>query len=168
MGAFDDYVDSAEAVDEIPTSSNPEDGAYKFLTDKVWVYEFPEDHAKNPGQTAYVWDLLITEADNEAMLGRHFSVWLRKPNVALQGKDKAATFASILKSNMLRFGIPEGVLATFDFEDEDHIETVLNREGYGVLKTKNGFQNLVSYELDEDAGDAGPASEEHIAELPAW
>lgn len=150
MGLFDKL---GTPVEDIPTSYEIKDGGYQFQIEDMTVKVFDDDHATMPGQTAIMVKLMIIDGDNETEIGKTFTDFLRIPDPDLQGKT-AAFYASNLKAHLLQFGVPEGVLEDFDPEDEDHKALIVGAVGTGSLKTNNkGFQNLSSFERDDDTSE---------------
>lgn len=150
MGLFDGIQ---TAVEDIQTGVRIKPGPYEFqLTDATYL-EFDEAHEKMPNQAAVVFELTVIGGDEESEIGKKYSAFCRIPNEEEQG-EKSAMFASILKQNMLQFGIPESKLATWNPEDQDDLDAVIGITGVGTIKVnkKNSdFDNLYGFKITEES-----------------
>jgi len=152
MGMFSGI---ATPVDEIQTGQRIKPGAYEFQLTDVTFLEFDESHDSMPNQAAVIFELTVVGGDIESEIGKKYTAFCRLPNEAEQGKDKSEMFGSILKQNMLQFGIPESKLESWDAEDPDDVDAILGLTGVGVIKVnkKNkDYDNLYNFKLVEESG----------------
>lgn len=150
MGLFDNI---STAVEDIQTGVRIKPGPYEFQMSDVTYLEFGDDHEKMPNQSAVVFKLTVIDGE-ESEIGKDYSAFCRIPNEEEQG-DKAAMFASILKQNMLQFGIPESKLGSWNPEDQDDLDALIGITGTGTIKVnkKNSdFDNLYNFKLTEESG----------------
>lgn len=152
MGAFSGL---STPVAEIQTGVRVKPGAYDFQQTDVTFLEFDSDHDSMPNQSAIIFELTVIDGDLESEIGKKYTAFCRLPNEEEQGKEKAEMFGSILKQNMLQFGIPESKLEDWDPENPDDIDAIIGLTGHGVIrinKKNKDFDNLYKYELTEESG----------------
>ena len=148
MGLFDGYDGS---VEDIQVGYNVPPGTYEWEITNVTKLEFEADHAKMPGQEAIVVELTVV--DDSPQAGMTYDVFLRIPNLEAQGEKLTKVFASILKGNLIWFGVPESQLNTWDPETE--ADNIIGLRGVGTLKTskKNAeYVNLSNFKLSNESG----------------
>jgi len=141
------------AVEDIQTGVRIKPGPYEFQMTDVTFLEFGDDHEKMPGQAAVVFELTVIDGE-PTEIGKKYSAFCRIPDAEKQG-DKADMFASILKQNMLQFGIPESKLGDWNPEDQDDLDAVIGITGTGTIKVnkKNAdFDNLYGFKITEESG----------------
>lgn len=152
MGMFSKL---ATPVDEIQTGVRIKPGPYEFQLSDVTHLEFDESHETMPNQEAVIFELTVVGGDLESEIGKKYTAFCRYPNEDEQGSDKAEMFGSILKQNMLQFGIPESKLEDWDPENPDDVDAILGLTGAGVIKVnkKNAdYDNLYNFKLLEESG----------------
>jgi len=165
MGLFDKI---STPVDEIQVGSRVKPGAYEFQQSDVTYLEFDENHEKMPNQAAIIFELTVTDGDNPSEIGKKYTAFCRIPNEEEQTKEQFEMFASILKQNMLQFGIPESKLESWDPEDPDDVDAIIGLIGRGriaVNKKNKDFDNLYNYTLIEESGASDSSIETNVG---AW
>ena len=138
-------------VEDIQVGYNVPPGTYEFEITNVTKLDFDSDHAKMANQTAIVIELTVV--DDSPQSGMTYDVFLRLPNLAEQGEKLCKVFASILKGNLIWFGVPESQLNTWDPETE--ADNIIGLRGLGTLKTskKNAeYVNLSNFKLSQESG----------------
>lgn len=154
-GLFGDIETDVEDIEVGLTKHRVKPGGYEFQITDVTFLEFDENHAKFPNQAAVIFELTVTDGDHDDEIGNTYSAFCFKPNAAEQGEEKAKMYASILKQNMLQFGIPESRLAKWDPENPNDVDAIMGLVGTGQIKQnkKNpDFDNLWNFELTEESG----------------
>lgn len=141
------------AVEDIQTGVRIKPGPYEFQLTEVSYLEFDESNEKMPNQQAVIFKLTVIDGE-PSEIGKEYSAFCRIPNEEEQG-DKAEMFGSILKQNMLQFGIPESKLGTWDPENPDDVDAIVGITGTGTIKVnkKNSdFDNLYNFKITEESG----------------
>jgi hypothetical protein len=169
MGAFDKL---STPVDQLQTGIRVKPGSYEFQITDITYMEFDENHERMPNQEAVIFELTVTAADDglESEIGKKYSAFCRYPNEEEQGKEKAEMFGSILKQNMLQFGIPESKLETWDAENQDDVDAILGLVGTGriaINKKNKDFDNLYNFELTEESGVSSLATDNATGQFNA-
>lgn len=157
MGLFGNI---SQQVEDIETDPNVAPGTHKFEVTDVAVKTYGED-SKMPGQSALLIKLTVIDSDDDNQIGKEFTDFLRIPDEELQEKWK--TFASIMKSHLLWYGIPESVMADFDPEDEEHKDSLIGTIGTGTIRKNGTFVNLVSFEVEEESGVSTLSAEPEVS-----
>ena len=155
MGMFDDIETPVENIETDAFGHRIKPGGYEFQISDIVFKEFGSDHASMPNQKAVIFELTVVDGDHEDEVGHTFSSFCRLPNESEQGAEKAAMFASILKQNMLQFGIPESRLGKWDPENPDDIDAILGLVGTGKIainKKNKDYDNLYNFTLTEESG----------------
>jgi hypothetical protein len=148
LGLFDE---SDVAVEDIQVGYNVPAGTYEFEITGVELKEFESDHAKMPNQKAVIVELTVV--DDSPQAGMTYDVFLRVPNKAEQTEKQLKTFSSIMKGNLIWFGVPESQLNTWDPETE--ADNIIGLRGLGTLKvskTNSDYTNLTNFKLSEESG----------------
>lgn len=148
LGLFDG-MDTA--VEDIQVGYNVPAGTYEFEITGVEKKDFADDHEKMPGQSAIIVELTVVDESPQA--GMTYDVFLRLPNQEHQNAKQLKTFGSILKGNLIWFGVPESQLNTWDPETE--ADNILGLRGIGTLKvskTNSDYTNLTNFKLTEESG----------------
>lgn len=153
MGLFDDIETPVDEIESGLNGHRIKPGAYDFQLTDITKLDFDEAHANMPNQSAIIFELTVVDGDEDE-IGHTFTVFCRVPNEEEQG-DKAKMFASILKQNMLQFGIPESRLSKWDPENPDDVDAIMGITGTGQIKVnkKNSdYDNLYNFKLTEESG----------------
>ena len=152
MGLFNDIETPIEDIEV--GMQQIKAGGYEFQLTEIDFKEFDSNHASMPNQAAVIFKLTILDGDHESEIGKDYDVFCRVPNEAEQG-EKAAMFASMLKQNMLQFGVPESRLGKWDPENPDDVDAIIGVVGKGNLvvnKKNSAYLNLYNFKLTEESG----------------
>ena len=144
-----------ESVEDLSTDFNPKAGTYEFQLEDIVVKDDFKEESKMHGQTAFIFKFQIIDGQ-ASEIGKAFDDFLRKPDKSLQG-DNAIKFASILKSHLLWYGVPESALnsGTFNLFNEEDRDSLIGLTGKGTLKKNGDFINLTSFSVAEESGVSG-------------
>ena len=139
-----------ENIEDISTDFNPLPGTYEFQLEDIVVKDDFGSESKMHGQTAFIFKFQIIDGQTSE-IGKSFDDFLRLPDKNLQG-DKAVKFASILKSHLLWYGVPESQIAHFNLLNEADRDSLIGLTGRGTLKKNGDFLNLSSFSVAEESG----------------
>jgi hypothetical protein len=141
------YFDALETpVEDIHVGFGLPNDEYEVIISGIKLVE-----NKEKGRDSIVTDFTVTEGK---LNGKKHTEWTTIPQ---RGNQHIEIQASVMKAFLLSIGVPEGMLAEFDAENEDHKEAVVGNTGILSLKPqkKDPQYSQATFKLHDEAHESG-------------